>query len=167
MGSLALNTVRVLFHRYFINIYNCNTRQHDKRLPRTSSRKWGENVTDRQTLHHNHDSERIIIFRDRKKHVSSWYTYHHNCHGPFFGQLWVIKSPPYHGHHHHHHHWLRGKNRISNVRGALGISPHSSPAGIFCKSYLIFPINKIYYLSLYLLPPLVSYIPLEWLCTLH
>ena len=66
-----------------------------------------------------------------------------------FGQLWVIKSPPYHGHHHHHHHWLREKNRISNVRGALGISPHSSPAGIFCKSYLIFPINKILYLSLY------------------
>ena len=57
--------------------------------------------------------------------------------------------------------WLRivrEKNRISNVPSALGISPHCSPAGIFCQLYSIFWIQHFVNFTLYFQSDILSII---------
>ena len=49
--------------------------------------------------------------------------------------------------HHHELRIVREKNRISNVPSALGISPYSSPAGIFSQLYLYFMSNILAFLA--------------------
>ena len=53
---------------------------------------------------------------------------------------------------------MREKNRISNVPSALGISPHCSPAGIFCQLYSIFWIQHFVNFTLYFQSDILSII---------